>query len=806
MSTSALSRDVRYAFRTLLRTPGFTLIALATFAIGIGVNTAVFSVFNGVLLKPLGYPDADRITMIWNDNRRQAIKEDITSYPNYRDWAEQSQSYAHMAAYTPSSFNLTGADEPERLRGAQVTANFFDVMGLSPLMGRVFTRENETAGQDGVVVLSYGFWQRRFGGRSDVLGQTIVLNGGPHEIIGVMPGTLRMPEDAELWKPLAPADRLRNSRGSFWLPVIGRLKPGVTVEQAQTEMTGITARLEEAYPTNRGFGAYVVSLHKQIVGDIERSLVVLLWAVSFVLLIACANLGNLMLGRTAARRKELAIRTALGADRWRIVRQIVTETLVLAVLGSAIGLVLVYWATGFFVALGSGAIPRAEAVGIDARVLLYTLGLAIAAALLAGLVPALQASRPAVVEGLREGGRESGPALSRGTRSVLVAAEVALAFMLLAGAGILVRTLWNMQQVDRGFRIDRIASARLSLPAAQYPTVTVGQAFYAQLLERVRALPGVEAAAMTTGVLLPEVANSTVFEAEGRPLPPPEQRIEYPFETVSTGYFEALGIPLVAGRTFRDSDTADAQQVVIINESLAKRDWPDQDPIGKRIRPAGGDDNSWMTVVGVIRDLRRSDVTRTVRPEMYFPLLQSPTRTLTLVVRTAGDPQAIIPALRAEVRQLNPQLPLFATRTLASELSETMEEPRFRAVLLAGFAVIALVLAAIGIYGVTAHAVGQRRHEVGIRMALGARGTDVLGLMMKQHLKPAIIGIVLGVIGAIGVSRSLETLVFGVAAADPLTLAGMGLALVLVAAVACWIPARRATTVDPLVALRVDAN
>ncbi len=806
MSTSALSRDVRYAFRTLLRTPGFTLIALATFAIGIGVNTAVFSVFNGVLLKPLGYPDADRITMIWNDNRRQAIKEDITSYPNYRDWAEQSQSYAHMAAYTPSSFNLTGADEPERLRGAQVTANFFDVMGLSPLMGRVFTRENETAGQDGVVVLSYGFWQRRFGGRSDVLGQTIVLNGGPHEIIGVMPGTLRVPEDAELWKPLAPADRLRNSRGSFWLPVIGRLKPGVTVEQAQTEMTGITARLEEAYPTNRGFGAYVVSLHKQIVGDIERSLVVLLWAVSFVLLIACANLGNLMLGRTAARRKELAIRTALGADRWRIVRQIVTETLVLAVLGSAIGLVLAYWATGFFVALGSGAIPRAEAVGIDARVLLYTLGLAIAAALLAGLGPALQASRPAVVEGLREGGRESGPALSRGTRSVLVAAEVALAFMLLAGAGILVRTLWNMQQVDRGFRIDRIASARLSLPAAQYPTVTVGQAFYAQLLERVRALPGVEAAAMTTGVLLPEVANSTVFEAEGRPLPPPEQRIEYPFETVSTGYFEALGIPLVAGRTFRDSDTADAQQVVIINESLAKRDWPDQDPIGKRIRPAGGDDNSWMTVVGVIRDLRRSDVTRAVRPEMYFPLLQSPTRTLTLVVRTAGDPQAIIPALRAEVRQLNPQLPLFATRTLASELSETMEEPRFRAVLLAGFAVIALVLAAIGIYGVTAHAVGQRRHEVGIRMALGARGTDVLGLMMKQHLKPAIIGIVLGVIGAIGVSRSLETLVFGVAAADPLTLAGMGLALVLVAAVACWIPARRATTVDPLVALRVDAN
>jgi predicted permease len=806
MSTSALSRDVRYAYRSLVRTPGFTLIALATFAIGIGVNTAVFSVFNGVLLKPLGYPDADRITMVWNDNRRQAIKEDITSYPNYRDWAEQSQSYAHLAAYTSSSFNLTGADEPERLRGAQVTANFFDVMGLSPLMGRVFTREHETPGKDTVVVLAHGFWQRRFGGRNDVLGQTIVLNGRSHEIIGVMPGTLRVPENAELWKPLAPAEQLRNARASFWLPVIGRLKPGVTVEQAQTEMTGITARLEEAYPSNRGFGAYVVGLHQQIIGDIERSLIVLLAAVSFVLLIACANLGNLMLGRTSARRKELAIRTALGADRWRIVRQIVTETMVLALLGSVIGLVLAYWATGFFVALGSGAIPRAEAVGMDARVLLYTLGLAIVAALLAGLVPALQASRPAVVDGLREGGRESGPALSRGTRSVLIAAEVALAFMLLAGAGILVRTLWNMQQVDRGFRTDHIASATVSLPAAQYRGPAEGQAFYARLLERVRALPGVESAATTTGVLLPEVANSTVFEAEGRPVPPPEQRVEYPYETVSTGYFETLGISLVAGRTFADSDSPEARQVVIVNESLARREWPDQDALGRRIRPLGGDDNSWMTVVGVIRDLRRSDVTRAVRPEMYFPALQSPTRTLTLVVRTAGDPQAIIPALRAEVKQLNPQLPLFATGTLAGQLSETMEQPRFRAVLLAGFAAIALLLAAIGIYGVTAHAVGQRRHEVGIRMALGARGADVLGLMMSQHLKPAIIGIVLGIIGAIGVSRSLESLVFGVAAADPLTLGAMGLTLIVVAALACWVPARRATTVDPLVALRVEQS
>jgi putative ABC transport system permease protein len=799
------ARDVRHAIRMLSHNPGFSLVALLTFAIGIGVNTAVFSVFNGVLLRPLPYPEPDRITMVWLDNRRLGIREDITSHPNFRDWRDQNASYAHLAAVTPTSFSLTGSDEPERLSGAQATANFFDVMGVRPLLGRVFDESHETPGKDLVVVLSYGLWQRKFGGASDVLGRTVVLSGRPYEIIGVMPSDLRVPEKAQLWKPLAPSDDLRNARGSFWLPVIGRLKPGVPVEQAQTEMSGISARLEEQYPSNRGYGAYVVPLHRQLVGDIERSLIVLLSAVGFVLLIACANLGNLILGRTAARRKELAIRTALGAKRGTLIRQIVTEALVLSVAGSVLGLVLANWTIGFFLTLGDESIPRTESITIDGRVLAFTLLLAGISALLAGVIPALHASRAVVVESLREGGREGGPVASRRTRSALVAAEVALAFVLLAGAGILMRTLWSMQQVDRGFSPEGIAVATVSLPGTLFPKPPDVRGFYDRLLEAVRALPGVESAATTTGVLLPLLANSGIFSFEGKPLPPEEARIEFPVEVVSPGFFETLRISLASGRTFTHQDHADAPRAVIINESLAQFGWPGEDPIGRRMR--AGDEEStapWLTVVGVIRDIRRSDVTRAIRPELYMCALQSTPRTQTLLVRTAGNPSAILPAIRAEVRKLNPQLPLFEAGTLQSELSDTLNQPRFRAVLLAGFAMIALMLATIGIYGVTAHAVGQRRHEVGIRMALGATAPEVLTMIMGQHLRPALLGVALGVAGAIALSRFLKALVYGVGASDPVTLVVMGSALVAAAAAACWIPARRATRVDPLIALRAE--
>ena len=787
----------------LVRSPGFSIVAILTFALGIGVNTAVFSVFNGVLLRPLPYPEPDRITMIWMDNRPQKIKEDITSYPTYRDWRDQNTSYAHMAAYRSASFNLTGADEPERLIGGVATANFFEVMGVRPLLGRVFGKEHETPGNDRVVVISEGLWRRRFGGATDVLGRTLTLGGQPNEIIGVMPEALQEPADAELWKPLAPSEQAREARGGFWLPVIGRLKPGVTPEQAQTEMSAIAARIEEAYPEMKGFGAYVVPLHRQLVGDIERSLVILLAAVGLVLLIACANLGNLMLGRTAARRKELAIRTALGARRLRLIRQIVTETFVLAIAGGALGLVFASWATGFFISLGGSTIPRPEAITIDGRVLAFALLLAVAAALLAGIIPALQASRSGVVEHLREGGREGGAPVSRRTRSALVAAEVALAFVLLAGAGILVRTLWSMQQVDRGMQTDGVAKVTISLPAALYANAGDVRGFWARLLERVRTLPNVESAATGTGVLQPLVTNSGIYSVEGRPLPPRGERVEYPVEVVSPGYFETLRVSLAAGRTFTESDHADAPRVVIINETLAREGWPGQDPIGRRIRSGDEDSTSpWMTVVGVIRDVRRADVRRVIRPELYMCSLQTTPRTQMVLVRTKGDPATAIPDIRREVRALNPQLPLFNVGTLAEDFSETLTSPRFRAVLLAAFALIALTLAAIGIYGVTAHAVSQRTHEVGIRMALGAGAPQVMTLMLRQHLRPALIGVAAGLVAAIVVSRFLQSLVYGVPATDPLTFTFMAVALVIVAAAACWIPARRATRVDPLVALR----
>ena len=803
MNPSTILRDVRYAGRMLLRNPGFTTIALLTFAIGIGVNTAVFSVFNAVLLRPLPYPAADRITLMWVDNRPQGIKEDIGSYPNYRDWREQNTTYEHVAAFRGAAFTLTGAGEPERIDGALTTANFNDVIGLRPVLGRLYTEEHETPGKDAVVLLSHGLWQRQFGGALDVLGRTITLSGVRHEIIGVMPPELRVPSTAQFWKPLAPSEQQRTSRGSFWLPVIGRLKPGVSVEQAQTEMSGIAARLEQAYPVQAGFGANIVPLHRQIVGDVERSLLVLMAAVGCVLLIACANLGNLMLGRTAARRKELAIRAALGARRGRLIRQIVTETFVLALAGSVLGLLLAFWVTEFFVSVGGDAIPRADTIGIDSRVLLFTLGLAVLSAVLAGLLPSVHATKAGLREHLQEGGRESGTGGSRRTRSVLIAAEVALAFILLAGAGILVRTLWSMQQVDRGFDPRGVAVMTVSLPAALFASPADVRTFYARLLERVRALPGVEQAAATTGVLQPLVTNSGIYHVEGKPDPPPGQQIEYPIEVVSPGFFETLRIELAAGRTFTEQDHVEAPRTIVVNETFARMAWPEQDPLGRRIKSGRADsDSPWLTVVGVIKDVRRAEVTRAIRPELYLSALQVTPRTQTVIVRTAGDPTQILPTVRREVQALNPQLPLFATGTLDGELADTLSQPRFRAVLLAGFALIALVLASVGIYGVTAHAVNQRTQEVGVRMALGAQRSDVLLLVLRQHVKPALVGVVVGLIGAFALARFIESMVYGVRATDPLTLVAMALGLLTVAVAACWVPAQRATRVDAIVALR----
>jgi putative ABC transport system permease protein len=801
-----IGRDIRHALRMLVRTPAFSIIAILTFAVGIGANTAIFSVVDGVLLRALPYPDPDRITMVWLDNRRENIKEDITSYPNYRDWRDQNQSYAYLAAYSETAFALTGAGEAERLYGAQVTTNFFDVIGVKPAMGRLFTAVNETEGQDALVLISHGLWQRRFGGAPDIVGKTITLSTRVHEIIGVMPPDMRWPERAEFWKPLAPVQAQRESRGSFWLPVIGRLKPGVTIEAAQTEMAGISTRLEQAFPSNRGYGANVVRLRDQMVGGIERALKVLMGAVGFVLLIACANLANLMLGRTAARRRELAIRTALGAGRARLIRQIVTEALVLASIGGAAGIALAWWAAKAFVALAGNTIPAAARFGLDARVLGFAFVIATLAALLSSLLPALHASRAAIGNALREGGRQGGPTGSRRTRNVLVGAEVALALMLLTGAGLLLRTLWGMQAVDRGFIPERVAMATVSLPGTTYRTPEDIRAFYRRFIEKVRAVPGVESAALTTGVLMPLLANSGGFSFEGKPTPPPDQRPEYPFEFVSPGFFETIGAKMAAGREFTEQDHERAPQVAIVNETLARSVWPNEDPIGKRLRSGdGADGQPWATVVGVVKDLRRGDdVKRRVRPEIYASSLQVTPRTETLLVRTAGDPTGIMSSVRRELQAIDAQLPLFRVTTLEAQLSATLSQPRFQATVLGGFGVIALLLAAVGIYGVTSHAVGQRTQEVGIRMAMGAGRREVRLLILRQHVMPALVGVGIGLAGAIALSRLLTSLLYGVGAVDPVTYAVVAISLITVAVAACWVPANRAMRVDPLIALRAD--
>jgi putative ABC transport system permease protein len=799
-------RDVRHALRMLARTPAFSLIAILTFAVGIGANTAVFSVVNGVLLRPLPYPDSDRITMVWVDNRREKIKEDITSYPNYRDWRDQNSSYAQLAGYSNAAFALTGAGEPERLLGAETTANFFDVLGVKPMMGRLYTVENETPGKDAVAVIAFGLWQRRFGGTSDVIGKKITLNNQPYEVIGVMPPELRWPETADIWAPLAPDEQLRESRGSFWMPVIGRLKPGVSVQAAQTDMAGISTRLEKAYPANSGYGANVVGLRDQIVGRVDLVLKVLMGAVGFVLLIACANLANLMLGRTAARRRELAIRTALGAGRGRLIRQIVTESLVLALIGGAAGVALAWWATTSFVAIAGDTMPAMARITVDARVLAFAFGIATLAALLAGLLPALHASRAAVGNALREGGRQGGPVVSRRTRNILVGAEVALALVLLTGAGLLLRTLWGMQHVERGFRADRIGMATVSLPGSQYRTPDEVRAFYGRFIERVRAVPGVESAALTSGILIPLLANSSTFAFEGKPLPPPDQRPEYPTEAVSPGFFETIGARMAAGREFTEQDNERAPLAAIVNETLAKAIWPGEDPIGRRLKPGDGNDtNPWYTVVGVVKDLRRADdVKRSIRGEIYRSTLQRAPRTEILVYRASSDPALLIPTIRRELTSLDPQLPLFRVTTLNRQIAGTLDQPRFQATVLAGFAVIALLLATIGIYGVTSHAVSQRTQEVGIRMAMGAGRSDVRRLILRQHVTPALIGVVIGLAGALALSRFLTSLLYGVRAIDPLTYGLVALSLIVVAVAACWMPAQRAMRVDPLVALRAD--
>jgi putative ABC transport system permease protein len=800
-------QDLRYGIRMLKKNPGFAFVAVLTLSLGIGANTAIFSVVNGVLLNALPYPQPEQLAMVWCDNRRQGIRDDITSYPNFVDWRDRNHTFQGMAGVTSESFNLTGAGEPEEIPAAFVSINFFQLIGVSPVLGRGFTAEEEQPGRDRIVILSHGLWQRRFGGDPGILNQTISLSGEPNVVVGIMPPGFQFPDKTEMWRPLAPDERMRAARGAFWLPVVGRLKPGVTRAAAQADLDVIANQIEQQYPDMAGYGVNVVPVLEQTVGSIRRSLMILFGAVLFVLLIACANVANLLLARAAVRQREVAVRAALGAGRSRLVRQLLTEHMLLAVLGGVLGVWLAWWGLQLLLGLSPANIPRLENIRLDGRVLSFTLALSLLTGLIFGMAPALQTTHLKLSETLKDGGRTgvggAGGRRAQRIRGVFIVAEVALTLALLIGAGLLVRSFWRLQQVNPGFRADHLLTLRLTLSGSKYTEGVQAVSFFERLQERLSALPGVEAVSATSGIMLPKLANSAGFTIENRPPDPSELGLELPFDIVQPNYFQTMGIPLRTGRAFTAEDARDSPRVAIVNETFVKRYFPNEDPVGKRFTFGGARPNArWITIVGVVRDTKRQGLDQPIRIEAWMPLAQRPSRSMEVVLRTTGDPLALGQAARQAVWSLDRDLPIPSIQTMEQILSERVAQRRLNMLLLGLFALVALMLTAVGIYGVMSYAVTQRTHEIGIRMALGARGADVLRMVVWQGMSLALIGVALGLAAALALTRVMEHLLFNVKANDPATFAGISLLLISVALFAAYLPARRATKVDPMVALR----
>jgi putative ABC transport system permease protein len=803
----AVPGDVRYALRRLASSPAFTLIAVLTLGLGIGANSAIFSVVNGILLRPLPFAAADRLAMVWNDNQRLGMRTDITSWAAFEDWRGASKSFAAMAGFRPGSANLAGEFEPQHVSRAQVSIEFFDVLGVKPVLGRTFTAEEMAVGAPGVAILNHALWQQWFGGERSVLGKTVRSNGIEVRIVGVMPAGFNFPEDAAFWTPLRLPEEVRQSRNSFFLYVVGRLAPEATMERAQAEMDRISAALVQTYPDEAGYGVYVQPMQTHLVGDVRPALLILMGAVGLVLLIACANVANLLLSRATARQREIAVRLALGAGRGQLVRQLLTESVVIALLGGGLGLALALSGVQLLRATAPSDLPRLDEIAVDPFVLGFTLLVSVATGILFGLVPAMQVSRGELTSVLRDESRGSVSTRSGWrTRGALVVAEIALSLILLVGAGLLIQSFTRLSRIDTGFQGSRVLTARISLTGAAYNSPPAALAFYEQLLERLRALPGVERVAAGTDVLLEELPRSASFTVEGAPAEPDEKRIELTIDVVTPGYFETIGTPLLLGRDVGDQDRADGPPVAIVNQAMVRRYWADTEPIGKRFKFGRlEDDSPWFTVIGVVADARRTAPDREARPSAWLPVQQFPQGGMMLLVRASGEPLALARSVREAVRSLDATLPLADVTTLEALLGERLAQRRLTTLLAGLFSAIAVLLALVGVYGVLSYAVAQSTREIGVRIALGAERGDVLRMIVRRTVLLLAGGIALGLLGAALAARTLTTLLFDVSALDPATFALAPLLLAAVALLACLIPALRAARVDPAVALRSDA-
>ena len=804
-----LKQDIKYAVRRLLKSPAFTAVALLTLALGIGANTAIFSVVHAVLLKPLPYADPGNIVSIFHlsEGRRTTM-----SGPNFYDVTKLSKTLADAAAYTRSRQILTGRGEPVRLDGAQVSASLFNLLGVRPLLGRPFRPEDNQPGNTRVAILSYNLWQQRFGGNPKVVGTTMTLDGVSHEIVGVMPQGFSFPAARMLWTPIAYSeDFTTKQRGAWYLQAIGRVRAGSTPEQSNAEVEAIARQLAQKYPdSNEGLAMGTLPLHEAMVGDIRKSFGLLLGAVGFVLLIACVNVANLLLARAASRENEMAVRAALGAARGRIIRQLLTESLILGAVGGALGLLVAVWGVEALLAMEPAGIPRLADVSVDPFVIAFTMGLSLLTGLLFGVVPAMQAARSGISSTLKEGGR--GYMSSRGSarmRSALVIAEVALAVTLLAGAGLLIRSFGKLAAVDPGFKVAPALAFDLSLPDSRYEEEARQIAFFDQLIPKLRAIPGVESAAAVISLPLSGSSIVLTFEVAGRPPLPPSQEPAMQVRVATPEYFSTIGIPLKRGRLFSDDDRWGSTQVVVITEAAAKQYFPGEDPIGKRItlgwgrgpgKPSAGGE-----VVGIIGDIKDEGLAEPDPPQIYLPYRQWPIASMSVVMKTAVPPTTVTEAARRAVYSIDGNLPVSNTRTLEQIVAKSISQPRFYMTLLAIFAGVAVALAAIGIFGVLSYAVAQRTREIGIRMALGAHQRTVLGLIVKEAMLMAAGGVLLGLLLAVPLTRWLVAkLLFETPANDPLTFFSVAGTLTLIAMLAAYVPARRATRVDPMIALRAE--